>query len=175
VCSSDLETFSKFLELEINQEKSPATFSKICANDHSLHNILNFPIKTLPISYLGLPITGRKKTQAVCWKFVDPNEKMLGRWKGRCLSYVGRTQLVNWMILGKFQYWANGSILPCTFIKKIQSLAYNFIWDGRRCSSWEKMALPKKKGGIRVKDFFATNVTALVKRAKKFWNDEKLR
>jgi len=32
------------------------------------------------------------------------------------------------------------------------------------------MALPKKEGGIRVRDFFATNTTGLVKRAVKCWS-----
>jgi len=129
-----------------------------------------FPTKSLSISYLGLPITGKKKTQAVCWKLTEPIGKMLAKWKGRCLSYAGRTQLVDRVLLGKFQYWSYGTTLPNTVIKKIQSLAYNFIWDDRRCSIWAKMALPKEEEVIGVKDFFATNATALVKRAEKFWS-----
>lgn len=63
-----LRIFSNFFAVEVNQEKISAIYSKICSDDQILHKIPNFPTKALPINYLGLRITGRKKTHSVCWK-----------------------------------------------------------------------------------------------------------
>lgn len=38
-------------------------------------------------------------------------EKMLSSRSGRCLSYRGRFQLVNWTMAEKFSYWAQGTTL----------------------------------------------------------------
>lgn len=77
-----LESFTKFSGLEVNQEKSSTTYSMACSNDQIIHSILNFPFKTLPIRYLGLPITGKKKSYAACWKLINPIEMVLAKWKG---------------------------------------------------------------------------------------------
>lgn len=49
-----LETFVKFSGFEVNSNKSSATYSRVCKDDQSLHNILAFSIKKFSISYLGL-------------------------------------------------------------------------------------------------------------------------
>lgn len=74
-----LESLSKFSGLKVNQEKSSTTYSKICANDQTIHSILNFTVKTLPISYIGLTITGKKKSCVSCWKLIDPIYKILAK------------------------------------------------------------------------------------------------
>lgn len=110
---------------------------------HFLNEILAFPSKCLSLMYLGLPIPRKKKPHSLFLILSEPIDKMLAKWKGRCLSYAGRIQLVNWILLSKFQHWVQGTTLPRTVIKKVQTLAYNFSWDGRKTISWKQMALPK--------------------------------
>lgn len=38
-------------------------------------------------------------------------------------------------------------------ITKFRKLAYKFIWDGKHFSSWAKMSLPRKDGGLGVRNF----------------------
>lgn len=109
---SILNSFSKFSELSINSQKSSMIFSKICENSNDLQQILNFPVSKLPITYLDVPITRKKKAYNQCWKLIQLIEAMLARWSGKCLSYGGRIQLVNWILAGKYTYWAQGIALP---------------------------------------------------------------
>lgn len=76
----------------------------------------------------------------------------------------GITQLVNWILSGKFQYWVNGTTLPCAVIKKIQRLVGDVVVGQK----WHSQKRRKKCDCV--KDFFATNGTAMDKRAEKCWS-----
>lgn len=120
--------------------KKPLVFSKICLEDPSLQSILGYTMSNLPITYLRLPIIGKKKTHCHCWKLIQPIENMLSHWSGKCLSYGGGIQLVNWIIAGKY---TNG---PRSIHKRVKKLAYLFIWDGRRGIPLPLVVLPKEEG-----------------------------
>ena len=64
------EKFSLFSGLEVNASKSSSTFSKVRAEDQSLHDILGYIVKNLSITHLGLPITGKKKSFGV-WTVLE--------------------------------------------------------------------------------------------------------
>lgn len=51
--------FKDFSGLEINKSKSAVLFSKSVANGEGLSRLLVFPVKILPMSHLGVPVTGR--------------------------------------------------------------------------------------------------------------------
>lgn len=77
-----LNFFSKFSCLEVNNNESLPTFSKVCEEDLDIQDILGFAAKKLPISYLGFPITGKKKSFNQCFKLIQPIEALLSRWSG---------------------------------------------------------------------------------------------
>lgn len=52
-----------FTGLEINKNKIPITFSKVCECNPELQSIIDFQVKKLPpIMYLGLLINGKMKS-----------------------------------------------------------------------------------------------------------------
>lgn len=63
---SILTEISQFSGLDIKSDKSSSTISKICKSNPELKDILGFPNKDLPITYLGLLITGKKKAHNQC-------------------------------------------------------------------------------------------------------------
>lgn len=108
----------------------------------SFQGIEDVPTNTIPFQYLGIPITGKKKTHAKCWKLIESIEKMFSRWKGRCLSYGGRIQLLNWNIARQLSYWTYGTIFRASIIKKVQKITYRFIWDRRKPGIlWSQMVV----------------------------------
>lgn len=89
-----LKEFTKFSRLEFNQAMCTTTYSKVCA------------------CILFCPSREKKKTHGLCWKLIQPIEELLAKCKNRCLSFARKTQLVIWIPLSKFQYWAQCTTLP---------------------------------------------------------------
>lgn len=106
--------------------RSYVTFSEVCKDNTELQDILGFQVQNLPIMYLGLPITGKKKPITNAGSSFDP---MKMDWE--MLIIWGRIQMVNCIIAGKCKYWAHGTSFPISIVKKVKMLAYQFIWDGR--------------------------------------------
>lgn len=50
-------------------------------------------------------------------------DQMEGDW-GRYLSYDGRIKQVNWLFVGVYTYWINGTIVPIGIVNKVRQLAY---------------------------------------------------
>lgn len=161
-----LHQFSEFTGLQVNAQKSSIILTKACQDDNSFSNNLDFTRSNLPITYLGLPITGKKKSHSQGWKLIQPIENMLSHWNGKCLSYGERIQLVKWIIVGKYTYWAQGISLPSSIHKKVQKLAYQFIWDGRKGIPWDLMVLPKDEGGLGIRNLQTLARAAPIKKTK---------
>ncbi|XP_062089588.1 uncharacterized protein LOC133796122 [Humulus lupulus] len=72
----------------------------------------------------------------------------------RHLSYAGRTQLINYVLLGLRNYWMNIFMLPQSVVKEVDKLCMWFLWgnNGTRSNfhraSWSKVSLPKAYGGL---------------------------
>lgn len=58
--------------LMINLHKCSTIFSKICEESIELQKILNSPVSEQPITYLGRPITAKKKSSNQYWKLIQP-------------------------------------------------------------------------------------------------------
>lgn len=69
-----LEHFSAISGLEVYTEKSNAYHSKASAELSLIHSVLGFCVKTLPLTYLGLPISGKRKSMGQCHKLLQPLE-----------------------------------------------------------------------------------------------------
>lgn len=139
--------FSQFSGLEVNASKNSTNFNKIYEENTDLHNILGYIVKKLPITYLGLLISGKKSFNECC-KLIQPIENHLARWSGKCLFYGARIQLVNWIKAGKYTYWAQDITTPSFIVKNVRKHVYQFIWDGKKSIPWDQMNLHKVEGGL---------------------------
>lgn len=140
---SILEEFSLFRSLEINTTNITTTFSKVCEESPELQDILGFQSKNLHITYLGIPITRKKKSFNQCWKMeTNPSFRKTPSYvEWKCLSYGGSIQLVNWIIADKYSCSAQGLPLSGSITNKMRKLAYRFIWDGRKSITWSQIIL----------------------------------
>lgn len=99
-----LDKFLTFSGLQINYEKSFAIFSKCVTDRSKFAAVLGFQGRELPIKYLGTPLTGKLIKYRDCDGLLAELRNLLTRWSGKKLSYMGRTQLVDWVFQGKFGY-----------------------------------------------------------------------
>lgn len=168
---SVFDIFAKSTGLGVSERKSEVFFSCATNNREELRQILGYREGVFPTKYLGLPLSPRMLTSRDCKRLIEVIESMVARWKMRLLSHAGRVQLFQWGIMGNFNFWNQTCRLPIEILNKIQKIAYNYIWDGKQRVSWEKMTLPKKEGGLGLRDFRESRLAAIIKRVWRIWTE----
>jgi len=92
--------------------------------------LIGFTEGKLPFTYLGLPITASKLSKVECMTLVERITGKITTWASRHISYAGRLVLVNSVLFGIFNFWAQVFMLPQAVIDKVTQLCRNFIWGG---------------------------------------------
>ncbi|KAK6775975.1 hypothetical protein RDI58_026976 [Solanum bulbocastanum] len=62
---------------------------------------------------------------------VDKLVSRIRTWEIRILSYAGRTQFVNSVLLHIHTYWSSIFLLPKKVLKNITVVCMNFLWRGK--------------------------------------------
>ena len=57
--------------------------------------------------------------------------RQLHWWKARDLSLRGKVLIVKALALSKFQYLASLATIPEHIIRQVNSMVYEFIWNGK--------------------------------------------
>jgi hypothetical protein len=98
ITSEDLQTYySKFspkLGLAINPAKSSfAPFNLTEQQRHVAAIIIGYKMQSLPIIYLGMPLTATKPSKELFIPLVEKIERRLQKWQRKLISEGGRSQL----------------------------------------------------------------------------------
>lgn len=99
-----IHDFLEFSRLEMNHSKSSDIFFASSANREELLGLLRILEGTLPLKYLGVPITSRELWKGDCEDLIGQLQGYLTHWENRSISYDGRVQLANWVLKGKLRY-----------------------------------------------------------------------
>ena len=92
--------------------------------------ILATPIETLPIQYLGLPLTDRRLRTQDWQPVLEKVEKRLGVWRGRLLSHGGCLVLVKAVLAAIPGYFMSGFRMPAGVRRRLESAMRSFLWRG---------------------------------------------
>lgn len=159
-----LKLFSETTGLHISPEKSEIYCTGMSASDIlKVQLISGFKVGSLPFKYLGVPMNSKKVNEADCQALV---EKMCARiriWSSRHLSYSGRLQLVNSVLMSICTYWSQIFIQPKLVIKKINVVCKHFLWHGTYDSTklgyvnWDEVCKPKDGSGLGVMNLMLWN------------------
>ncbi|CAA7052246.1 unnamed protein product [Microthlaspi erraticum] len=129
----------------------------------------NLRASSLPIRYLGLPLSSKKLNVADCDPLLALIKKKMDAWTNRFLSLAGRLSLLSSVISGIVGFWTSAFILPLKVIKKINSLSSSFLWHGKTGLSsaakvaWKTISSPKAEGGLGLRDIASWNNASALK------------
>lgn len=84
----------------------------------------------LPFKYLGVPICSKRLPVADCECVMDRMMIRIGTWSSKNLSFVGRLQLFNSVLLSLHIYRAQVFVLPKSVLKHIGKICRAFLWSG---------------------------------------------
>ncbi|XP_020254147.1 uncharacterized protein LOC109831221 [Asparagus officinalis] len=146
-----LQDFCQVSGLEANPTKCAVY---LCGVEDNLKaqicTYLSFSEGTLPMRYLGLPLTTRRISHFECSSLINKITNQFQNWQqNRSLSYAGRIQMIKSVILGIQTFWFSNYILPTKILEKIDRLCSAFLWGQKiHLISWDSVCLNKKKEGL---------------------------
>ena len=93
--------------LETNYFKSGIYLGGVSDN-FRMHaaSTLDFTFVSLPVKYLGMPLTSKRYTAADCEYLVDKMTSRIRSWIAKNLSYTTRLQLDNSVLMSISNYWS---------------------------------------------------------------------
>ncbi|CAN1299175.1 Putative ribonuclease H protein At1g65750 [Linum perenne] len=128
--------------------------------------------------YLGVPILHEKVTSHTYQDILDRIDKKLAGWKVKTLSLVGRVTFAQSVLAAIPAYAMQTLVLPVNMCEEIDRRIRNFVWgttaEERKISlvSWEKICVPKEKGGLGLQMARQLNRAYLTKLAFIFFKEK---
>ncbi|XP_062118295.1 uncharacterized protein LOC133831906 [Humulus lupulus] len=122
-----------------------------------------------PLNYLGVPMRPTKWKHEDCEVILQKFRLKIQNWVSRHLSFAGRIQLINSVLLGLRNYWMSIFIFPQSIVKDIENICRGFLWGSARqrsklhIPSWQKVCLPKAYGGLGFREGATWNRAVLAK------------
>ena len=131
VLNSALSDFSIMSRLFPNKQKSSVY---IAGADNTfkeaVQHELCFQLDDLPIRYLGLPLVSTKISEPSCKPLIDAILARLKGWTVRPLSFAGRLQLINSVIVSLQAFWSSHIFLPKKISNRVEQIMRFFLSKG---------------------------------------------
>ncbi|XP_038971154.1 uncharacterized protein LOC120104305 [Phoenix dactylifera] len=139
-----------------------------------IRGILQVPEQEGTLTYLGVPITGRRLRVAECLGLVQQVQSRLEGWRASSLSMMGRVTLVR-AVLGSIPvYLMANTVVPKTILLRIERLLRCFLWGsyggghGVHLVAWEQVCLPTSEGGLGVQSLIERREALIARHAAQF-------
>ncbi|KAJ1689310.1 hypothetical protein LUZ63_013465 [Rhynchospora breviuscula] len=166
-----LQNFSEVSGMKINLAKSSfVPFNLSTQLVSTLQGLLGCSSTTLPIQYLGLPLTDRRPDKATYQLLIDKLTNRLSGWKAKLLSRAGRVVLASSVLSTIPIFFMSVFKLPAWVIRSIDRIRRDFIWKGAvhpakgvHLLSWDRVCLPKNLGGFGLINLTLHNLSLLLR------------
>jgi hypothetical protein len=137
-----LEYFGEASGEEINHSKSMVYFFNTNPTiQRNLENIQGFECKTLPMKYLGIPLTDRACKMATWEGVINKLQERVKNWTYRSLNLAGRHVLTKAVLQAIPTYMMSLFPAPKGILQKIRAIQREFLWRGVESKKkWALMA-----------------------------------
>ena len=153
IALESIEIFGKHSGLKLNRNKTEGLWIgklKTCNDQIGDIHWSKEPIKALGV-YFGID---KQKCLELNWgDKLKSCENIIKVWLKHNLTFFGKIKIIKTFIMSKFVYLAQSIAQPKDFIKKIDSLIFNFLWHGKREKIKRTTLIGQKEnGGIEMCD-----------------------
>lgn len=153
-----MEEFARISGLRINVSKS-SIFTAVVGGTVMSDSAAaaSITVGSLPIRYLGLPLTTKSMTRQDYESLLDKMRSLFLPWTNKNLSFAGRLQLIKSMINSFSNFWCSIFRFPSCCLDAIERMCGAFLWSGtpndthKSKVNWEDLCLPKEDGALGVR------------------------
>ena len=122
------KVFTSCTSLKADLDKSQIVFRGDCTHTQTeCLETTGFVEEKLPFKYLGMPITASRLTKVECRLLVEKITARILTWTSRQISYAGRVVLVNIVLFGMYNYWAQIFIIPQEVVNQVIKVSRNVL------------------------------------------------
>ena len=146
-----LNEFKLISGLEINTSKTEAMWLGRLRD--KTYTPFNFKWPKEPICALGIYFSYNTEhaNKLNFEERINNLEKTLNGWKRRKLTLLGRINIVKTLGLSKLIYNASVLSIPKHFVKEINRISFNFIWEGKPGKVKRSTIIREKKNVVDLK------------------------
>lgn len=150
--------FAKWSGLNISIEKSTLYMAGVADIERG-RVLQNFPFAEgrLPVRYLGLPLMTKAMNKQDYLPLVEKIRGKINTWTCRFLTYAGRLQLIQSVLMSIVNFWASVFRLPGKCMEELEHLCASFLWSGPMLKTagakvaWKDICKLKSEGGLGVR------------------------
>lgn len=164
------DRFDRMSGLQISMEKSILFMAGgTDQKREEVQNQFQFASGTLPVRYLGLPLLTKRMTVNDYLPLIEKIRKRISSWTGRFLSYAGRSQLIQSVIMSLTNFWMAAFRLPSSCIKEIERICSAYLWSGPELNgrknkiAWKDICKTKQEGGLGIRPLKEVNLVCCIK------------
>ncbi|GJZ56000.1 RNA-directed DNA polymerase, eukaryota, reverse transcriptase zinc-binding domain protein [Tanacetum coccineum] len=170
-----LDEFSMSSGLYPSEAKSEAFFFGLTPEvKDEIKLVMPFREGSLPIRYLGEPLSSKSINKNDCRVLVEVVQNMVNDLRNKCLSFAGKLQLISSILSSLHVYWCSLFILPKLVCDTIDKIIKNLFWTkggnatGKVSVCWKDVCKPKSQGGLGLKPLHDWNEALM---AKHLWRN----
>ena len=131
IIHNTLMTFYQCIGLKANQIKSQMAFGGCSLSlQQQCLSLTGFQEGTLPLKYLGVPITASRLTKLECMALVEKIAGKIRLWATKSISFAARACLLNSVVFWMFSYWVSIFILPQEVIDMLNKICRDYLFGG---------------------------------------------
>ncbi|XP_062089477.1 uncharacterized protein LOC133796012 [Humulus lupulus] len=132
ILHASFRKFSQDSGLTVNLSKSHIYFGGFHSDEkRRIMECLKIEEDSFPLKYLGMFLRPTKWKVEDCGLILKKIQSRLHTWSSRNLSFAGRSQLIQSVLLGIRAYWMSIFLLPPRIIQEIDILCRNFLWGAK--------------------------------------------
>ncbi len=169
----ELRTFSSISGLELNTTKTEAMWLGV---DPPFMLPYNIKWSYKPIKMLGVYV-GWNLSEAINLSFSEKIiniKKLLLSWQHRKLTLNGKILILKSLALSQITHLLNVLPFPNVFMKELENLFYNFVWNGKTNKVKKSVFIQDFRcGGHKMIDIQSVNQTQKLKWVKLYLNNHR--
>ena len=138
--------------LKVNMDKTNIMF---VGNDGSIVESLSFGKVVREVKILGVyfSVDLKLREEMNFKEILSKIKRLLGWWKQRDLSLLGKIHLLKTYALSKLSYVSSSIVVPLWVFTEVKQICFNFIWKGKDRIKRAIMYQDYGEGGFRMMNF----------------------